>query len=1199
MGEATGSGGRGFRRECAFSDFEGRVLVIRWIDLRPGEVAEAWDFALWNLGRWLADAFKASALAEMSLSASQAGGAAIGSMEQLRAKLEDAFRSRSLVVVRAGGKVRGDSHGPSEAHRTPRETGISSDLPGSGPKKSRRGWEVSSRSGTALVAKKADLLPGEPTEEPQVAVFYIDRWLADPKEKAMLIEMYKSIHGLGDSAWGTLSILKAKIEAAFESRELVMLRQSHGGAGGGGSKTPRRHDKRDEFVQQPRRARVASAPARAVDPPTFSPKVDMAAVAATKRQAAKNGVPFCEECAKRAAVEAKEKASEPPPQPERPAIVPAKSPVAEKKAPETSPEPVKPVTAPATSPVAEKKAPAPSPEPVKPVIVLAKTAVAVKKKYVTATRQTVVLKTDKPFSGKGTFTCASGCVKFFRGTTEIAAGGGAQLDSIGSGITLEIEGVKPSALDGVSLVWKLAPGAEPVVPDADTKKMTAVEATLDLYKKDGATALSVDEKSGDGRVVHKQNTGKTLSRAKLTVKCEPADWPGTLVVERVAENIACFSAKTGGTQKTLPLEIPVGPGRTPDPLWVEGTAASASKGDSGLKLKIKDLADEADAAKITVVETKLELCDDQKALIAADKKLDPGGLLLKQDDKFRRLRAKLSVLKTPKDAPCKLTLKAAGSKVKLFGEANEKHVNGESAVVLPKEIAAGAIADQAKGMVFWAEGAGLTSLQEAVFQIDVAEVDDATDKAALTVVDLRTADDSQPAWRRLPVKTPVTEPGNHHKLQVKLAHSLGAGTYAWTSASTKFALSDQTTQTVKLTAGADASAGLDAEELKVVFTPSGKAALPAVVHKATVLKVVFAETTDNHRCGYDDMDKADNAGGQLHYVSVKKSDYTLVKTTITGGATGDMLTFKSADAAVADVVAPGATAAFDLRIDAKDKKKSETAISVWANGENHNLCAKIQVDVYKEKDLAVTVVRVHDSASPTTALQLAWDKAATETAIRSWYKRAVGTITLTDLGSVNKAYDTNANGKLDLEPGPTTSPEKTLVDAAATGTGQKVIIVRDLTWIYFLKTAAAAGTDTIALKDAYSGSMKFIGVNNEYELGTGANAETIKVKTKAGITITLHANLTKAHPTTEGLMFPLSGLSGNPIYVAEGSKTEEQVRRTIGHEVGHSLLAYKDVDSGTCLMHFSAGRTDTRLRRKELPRKYDAGNEDQWQTVAR
>jgi hypothetical protein len=259
MGEATGSGGRGFRRECVFHDFEGRVLVIRWIDLRPGEVAEVWDFALWNLNRWLTDASKVSALAKMSLSASQAGGAAIGSMEQLRAKLEDAFRTRSLVVVRPGGKVRGDMHAPSEAHRTPRETvqaqSISSNLLEDGPKKFRRGWEVSGRSGIALVAKKADLMTGEPTEEPQVAVFYIDRWLANPEEKAILIEMYKAVYGFADSAWAAPSILKSKIEAAFEKRELVMLRQSHGGAGGGrggGPQAPARQARRVRSATPPR-----------------------------------------------------------------------------------------------------------------------------------------------------------------------------------------------------------------------------------------------------------------------------------------------------------------------------------------------------------------------------------------------------------------------------------------------------------------------------------------------------------------------------------------------------------------------------------------------------------------------------------------------------------------------------------------------------------------------------------------------------------------------------------------------------------------------------------------------------------------------------------------------------------------------------------------------------------------------------------
>jgi hypothetical protein len=52
---------------------------------------------------------------------------------------------------------------------------------------------------------------------------------------------------------------------------------------------------RDEFVPRPRREGGSSAPARIVEPPTFSPKADMAA-AATGRLAARLGIPFREEC---------------------------------------------------------------------------------------------------------------------------------------------------------------------------------------------------------------------------------------------------------------------------------------------------------------------------------------------------------------------------------------------------------------------------------------------------------------------------------------------------------------------------------------------------------------------------------------------------------------------------------------------------------------------------------------------------------------------------------------------------------------------------------------------------------------------------------------------------------------------------------------------------------------------------------------
>lgn len=51
----------------------------------------------------------------------------------------------------------------------------------------------------------------------------------------------------------------------------------------------------------PRATRAAAAPAPAVSQDTLSPDVDAAATANNLREAANDGVPFCEECARAAA----------------------------------------------------------------------------------------------------------------------------------------------------------------------------------------------------------------------------------------------------------------------------------------------------------------------------------------------------------------------------------------------------------------------------------------------------------------------------------------------------------------------------------------------------------------------------------------------------------------------------------------------------------------------------------------------------------------------------------------------------------------------------------------------------------------------------------------------------------------------------------------------------------------------------------
>jgi hypothetical protein len=585
------------------------------------------------------------------------------------------------------------------------------------------------------------------------------------------------------------------------------------------------------------------------------------------------------------------------------------------------------------------------------------------------------------------------------------------------------------------------------------------------------------------------------------------------------------------------------------------------------------------------------------ALMAAPERKDPGRLLVKQNTAFERERAKLVVVKLPKDAPCKLKLKASGTKAKLFPVANEMHIDAEVAETLPKTWAAADIADDA-GVVYWAEGSTVSSLREVEFQLDVEDVEDACDKALISVVDLCAENGSDTAPRFMPNKNLVNTPGNHHITKVKLVHNLGAGALAWSSTSTKFTLSNETTDTVTLTSAAAPSTGLDAESLKVVFTPTGKPALPAIEHKMAVVKVVFSEST-NQSYGYDDVDDAARATADLHHVNVKKNGSTKIKVKIEG-ATSEWVSFKSMDGAKAEAVKPASGGSdFDLVIEGKNEDAAQMVLHARVNGDAGAICESINVHVYKEKVVNVTVARVHDSTSPGTALQLAFDAAATETAIRAWYKLAVAVINITDGGLVDVNYDLNGNGKLDLIAGASSSTESAAAAGGVGGGGQKVIIVRELAWLYMLGANAAAGDATITIGG--SGNMSFIVDGQTYPVGIGATREDITVLSKAGRVITLAAPLAHLHTTAEALQWPLSGLSGNPIWVQESGKDVPMLRRTIGHEVGHSALVLLDVVQDTNLMHFSAGRIDTKLRWKALPRKYNppGGTEAQWDTCNR
>jgi hypothetical protein len=200
---------------------------------------------------------------------------------------------------------------------------------------------------------------------------------------------------------------------------------------------------------------------------------------------------------------------------------------------------------------------------------------------------------------------------------------------------------------------------------------------------------------------------------------------------------------------------------------------------------------------------------------------------------------------------------------------------------------------------------------------------------------------------------------------------------------------------------------------------------------------------------------------------------------------------------------------------------------------------------------------------------------------------------------VDLRYDTNNNGTLDLEPAGT-SPEARVVNNALSGvSGQKIIVVKDLAWIFYLRRAASAGDTVIKLKHAYSRYMQYVGVNAGYTVGAGATAEPIEVDHKSGEDVHLKTALINDHPTTDGLIFPLLGLSGNPIYVAEAALSLAKEVETIGHEMGHSKMNWLDLTSIENMMNADGSNTDNQIRCRELPKSYESGTEKQWDLVRR
>lgn len=379
----------------------------------------------------------------------------------------------------------------------------------------------------------------------------------------------------------------------------------------------------------------------------------------------------------------------------------------------------------------------------------------------------------------------------------------------------------------------------------------------------------------------------------------------------------------------------------------------------------------------------------------------------------------------------------------------------------------------------------------------------------------------------------------------------------------------------------------------------------ATVHVA-FLTVKFSESPAQSY-GYDDMDTA--ADTTDDHVSVKQLGTTKVHVAVHGGPTGSDVLFVCDDEAVAKIggLGPstfgkdknGQVSEFDITINGQDTGKGATLLRALAPQTKAEL-ARININTYKEKQVTATVMKAYDSRSTGTTLKFPkLDISSIPPLVNPKYKDAVAVLALTDQSSTGDAFDipfdNDRNGKLTWDIAAAGGAEWNAIKSQFTVSGQRVVIVRDMVSVYLLAAAAPKGATTLTINS----SSSFLTSGQTYPLGTGTTRESINVTAVSNATVTIAAGLSNAHSIGETIEFPAAGWGGDPVVIVEGSSSDSILKWTFGHELGHAVLILADVGATESIMNFSQGWTDHRLRFKPLPKKYYAGTENQWETIAR
>jgi hypothetical protein len=381
-------------------------------------------------------------------------------------------------------------------------------------------------------------------------------------------------------------------------------------------------------------------------------------------------------------------------------------------------------------------------------------------------------------------------------------------------------------------------------------------------------------------------------------------------------------------------------------------------------------------------------------------------------------------------------------------------------------------------------------------------------------------------------------------------------------------------------------------------------------------KVTFSEDK-NHSGGYDvnetinGEDQNGTATAEIpatkyDFVSIEKGSTGTISFVIKDGAKEEVFfTSDKEDVAVPLSGQPDADSGI-LKIQAKDNEKAETVICARYKSKSGEILAKVGVVVLKKISYEAELFRIKDGKSAGTALSLnsVTGNSITEK-VKQYYKQAISEMIVAGgTSEVDSDYDTNAvsvkNGSVDLEPGVESEEQKIIKKISGKSAKTAIVYVHNLRWSYFLREDALKDSNTIKLKNYGSTYLGYIGTNQYTIANEDGTTEVVTVKsinTSTGdMVIDGKLNHTFTTAKKSVLIWPLGGLSGNPVWVSDVG-TEDDLANYCAHELGHELAKWKDVCETDNVM-FGGSTTGKKFRHRPLKNYYDTSKTStQWTSM--